>query len=404
MKPLQGLKVIDFSKVLAGPLCAQHLGDLGAEIIKVEPLKFGDDTRRWPPFRGNDGTVFLSANRNKQSLALDLKTLEGKEIAHQLVGQADVLIESFSPGVQKRLGLNHELIRKINPRLIYCSISGFGTCGPLRDAKGYDVILQAFAGIMSVTGDEGGVPVRSPFSPVDQATGFHATTGILAALLQRATTQTGALVEVSLFDSAISFLAYFLQGYWETGKQPMKSGSGHESLCPYQAFQTADDYILLGIANDSLWKKFCDLTDLSRIADDPRFCTNDARVKNRAATVGMVQSVLINRNCEEWTSLFGKAGIPCSPIQSLSQVMEHPHTKSSGMVIEYEHGTYGPLKTIAQPIRFDGHRNQPFSPPPLLGEHSIEILKSSGFSESIIKGFLERQIVYSPKSDSVFKS
>src|SRR5690349_644738 len=209
MKPLAGLTVVDFSKVLAGPLCAQYLGDMGADVIKVEAYRDGDDTRRWPPFRGEDGTVFLSANRNKRSIALDLKSKEGQDVSRKLMQRADVVVESFGPGVAERLGIDHKTARAMNPRLVYCSISGFGRRGPMRDAKGYDVILQAFSGMMSITGEPDGAPSRSPFSPVDQATGFHAVTGILAALMEREKTGKGALVETSLFDTAMGFLGYF---------------------------------------------------------------------------------------------------------------------------------------------------------------------------------------------------
>jgi len=394
MKPLTGLTVVDFSKVLAGPLCAQYLGDLGADVIKVEAYKDGDDTRRWPPFRGQDGTVFLSANRNKRSIALDLKSASGQEIARKLVRTADIVVESFGPGVPKRLRIDHETVRRDNPRLIYCSISGFGRRGPMQNGKGYDVILQAFSDMMSITGEPDGPPSRSPFSPVDQATGFHAVTGILAALLDRERTGQGALVETSLFDTSMSFLAYFLQGYWEKGTQPAKSGSGHESLCPYQAFQASDKYVLHGVANDALWRRFCTLASLEGIVDDPRFRTNADRVTNRAATVGMVQAVMVSRTCDEWVRVLGEAGIPAAPISSFADVTEHPHTKASGIIIEYEHTTHGRLKTVGQPILFDGERNQPSSPPPMHGEHTTAILAGLGYSDADIGRLRDEKAIF----------
>jgi crotonobetainyl-CoA:carnitine CoA-transferase CaiB-like acyl-CoA transferase len=394
MKPLVGHKVVDFSKVLAGPLCAQYLGDLGADVIKVEAFVDGDDTRRWPPFRGNDGTVFLSANRNKRSIALDLKRAEGQAIAQRLLANADIAVESFGPGVAQRLGIDFEVARVENPALIYCSISGFGRQGPLREGKGYDVILQAFSGMLSITGEEKGAPVRSPFSPVDQATGFHALSGILAALLDRAKTGRGALVETSLFDSSLAFLAYFFQAYWEKGTEPVKSGSGHESLCPYQAFQAADKYILLGVANDVLWRKFCDLAGLSSVADDPRFCTNAARVQNRTATVGMVQAVMVTRTCDEWMRLLNDAGIPAAPINSFADIMAHPHTLASGMVATLQHPAYGALKTVAQPILFDGERNAPLSAPPMHGQHTRSILGELGYSETEVARLVGDRVAF----------
>jgi crotonobetainyl-CoA:carnitine CoA-transferase CaiB-like acyl-CoA transferase len=394
MQPLSGLTVVDFSKVLAGPLCAQYLGDLGAEVIKVETYVDGDDTRRWPPFRGSDGTVFLSCNRNKRSLALDLKRLEGQAVAQRLLASADIAVESFGPGVAQRLGVDYARASAANPALVYCSISGFGPVGPLSDGKGYDVILQAFSGMMSITGEPNGPPSRSPFSPVDQATGFHAVTGILAALLERARTGRGALIETSLFDSAIGFLGYFFQAYWERGTEPARCGSGHESLCPYQAFQTADRPVLLGVANDALWRKFCRLAGLDEVADDARFRTNADRVRNREATVAIVAAAMRKRPRDEWVSLLRDAGIPAAPINSFADVMAHPHTRASGMIAEVEHPAYGPLKTVLQPIRFDGKRHGPRSPPPRHGEDSRAILRELGYDDAQVAQLVRDRIAF----------
>ena len=229
---------------------------------------------------------------------------------------------------------------------------------------------------------------------MDQATGFHAITGILAALLERHRTGRGALVETSLFDTSLAFLAYFLQGYWEKGTQPVKSGSGHESLCPYQAFQAADKYVLLGVANDALWRKFCALAGLDGVVDDPRFRTNADRVNNRAATVGMVQAVMVTRSCDEWMRLLSAAGIPAAPINSFADVCGHPHTQASGMIVEYEHATLGRLKTVAQPIQFDGARNPPVSPPPLHGEHTRAILAELGYADAEIRRLQDGKVAF----------
>ncbi len=271
MKPLAGLKVLDFSKTLAGPLCTQSLGDQGADVIKVESVGQGDETRGWPPFPAPGlGAFFLSANRNKRSIALDLKTEEGQRIARDLARNADVVVESFSTGVAERLGIDAPTLQAQNDRLIYCSISGFGRSGPLKNSPGYDVILQAFSGVMALTGDEGGGFIRSPISPIDQTTAVHAFSGILTALIQRQQTGKGSTIKVSLLETAIGLLGYNLQSYWQTGAQPPKCGSGHESLCPYQAFEASDGPLMIGVANDNLWRKFCKVAGLEDIVDDPK--------------------------------------------------------------------------------------------------------------------------------------
>ena len=296
MTPLAGIRVLDFSKVLAGPLCGQWLGDLGAEVTKIEPPKGGDDTRGWPPFRGGVGAVFLSANRNKRSLALDLKTEAGRDAARRMVAQADVLIESYATGVAERLGIGADRMRALNPRLIYCSISGFGRTGPLKDGLGYDVILQAFSGIMAMTGERDGGPARSPFSPIDQSTGMNAFSGILAALLERHRTGQGCRLEVSLFETAAALLGYNFQIFWEKGSLPEKCGSGHELLCPYQAFDASDRPVLIGIANDNLWRRFTAGIGQPELGEDPRFRTNADRVARFAETVALVQSIVATRS------------------------------------------------------------------------------------------------------------
>jgi len=384
-KPLTGIRVLDLSKVLAGPLCAQYLGDLGADIIKVETVGQGDETRGWPPFPAPGlGTVFLSANRNKRSIAVDLKTEKGREIVHTLAKSADIAIESFGTGVAERLGIDAATLRPLNDRLIHCSISGFGRSGPLKNSPGYDVILQAFSGIMSMTGDENGGYVRSPISPIDQMTGVHAFSGIVALLYAREKTGQGGTIQVSLFETAMGLLGYNLQTYWERGVQPPKCGSSHESLCPYQAFEAADGPIMIGVANDNLWRKFCGVAGLDAIVDDPRFRTNADRVEHRDETIRHVRSALAQRSVNHWNDALAGVGVPCSPINSIAQLLDHPHTQASGIVVEYDHDNAGRLKAIGHPVLINGEQRRAGSPPPMLGQHTNEVLTDLGLSSDSI--------------------
>jgi crotonobetainyl-CoA:carnitine CoA-transferase CaiB-like acyl-CoA transferase len=393
-KPLTGIRVLDLSKVLAGPLCAQYLGDLGADIIKVETVGQGDETRGWPPFPAPGlGTVFLSANRNKRSIAVDLKTEKGREIVHALARSADVALESFGTGVAERLGIDGPTLRVVNERLIHCSISGFGRSGPLKNSPGYDVILQAFCGIMSMTGDEDGGYIRSPISPIDQMTGVHAFSGILALLYAREKIGKGGTIQVSLFETALGLLGYNLQTYWERGVQPPKCGSGHESLCPYQAFEAADGPIMIGIANDNLWRKFCAVAGLDAIVDDPRFRTNADRAAHRKETIGHVQPAIAQHPVAYWNDALVGAGVPCAPINSIAQLLEHPHTRASGIIVEYEHQAAGRLKGVGHPVLIDGAERQAGLPPPMHGQHTDEVLIEMGLSSETIGELRQARIV-----------
>lgn len=396
--PLHGVRVLDLSRVLAGPLCTQYLGDMGADVIKVESLNDGDETRSWPVFRDTaaglrTSAVFLSVNRNKRSIAIDMKTGAGRELILSLARRADVVVESFAPGVAARLGVDAETLRALNPGLVYCSITGFGTSGPLRHGKGYDLILQAFSGMLAITGEPGGPPMRSPFSPVDQGTGLHALIGILAALYARQRSGKGCTVETSLFDTSTAFLGYFLQNYWETGTEPEKAGVGHGGLCPYGIFQTADKPIIVGVANDSLWRKFCAIAGLADMPDAAGFATNAQRVARRQEVEALVQAALQRHKRAHWFAELDDAGIPCSPVHTLGEFASHPHTVASSMLFGYEDPHFGTVNGVAQPVRFDGARFAQRQNPPRHGEHTIDVLREVGLSDADIESLMARAIV-----------
>ena len=386
-RPLAGVRVLDFSKILAGPLCTQYLADLGADVVKVEPPN-GDDTRNWPPFDDEVGAIFTAVNRNKRGIVLNLRESEGLAIAHALARKADIVVESFGPGVADRLGIGWDQLSALNPRLVYASISGYGTRGPMKEGKGYDLIAQAFTGMLSLTGEPGGPPARSPFSPVDQATGYHAVIGIMGALMQRDQTGCGVKIEASLFDSAVGLLGYFLQNYWLRGTEPERPGSGHESLCPYQAFETADMPIILGIANDGFWRAFCDIAGDPALAGDIRFATNGDRVASRAVLIPLVTAILARRSRAEWLAELATRGIPCSPVHTLGELSAHPQTEASGMVLRD-----GSFQTVASPLRVDGERLALRLRPPALGEHSRAVLAELGYKIDKIDALIADGVV-----------
>ncbi|WP_066739167.1 CaiB/BaiF CoA-transferase family protein, partial [Cupriavidus sp. D384] len=352
MQPLKGIRVLDLSKVLAGPLCGQYLGELGADVIKVEPPGSGDDTRGWLPQDAGQSAVFLAVNHNKRSIALDLKTEDGQRIAQQLAANADVVLQGFGGGTARKLGVDYDTLSALNPRLIYCEISGYGRDGPLGNEPGYDVMLQAFSGMISTMGEPGGKFARASFSPVDIGTGMHALSGILAALLERHTTGKGTYLEVALMETALGFMGYMAQNYWRSGKAPQRMGTAHPSMSPYQAFDAADGPLMLGVGNDAQWKRFCSVADLEDWVDHPDFVTNAARVKNFTRTVELVQSRLSTQPLAYWLDTLQKIGVPCSPIQTLDQALAHPQVQARQLVVETEHPVLGTVSNIGFPLPF----------------------------------------------------
>ncbi|MGV3656215.1 MAG: CaiB/BaiF CoA transferase family protein [Noviherbaspirillum sp.] len=384
MQPLQGIKVIDLSKVLAGPLCGQYLGELGADVIKVEPVGSGDDTRGWLPQDQGQSSIFLAVNHNKRSIALDLKSEAGRQVVHDLVRDADVVLQGFGGGTAARLGVDYETLAALNPRLIYCEISGYGRNGPLGNEPGYDVMLQAFSGMISTMGEAGGAYARASFSPVDIGTAMHGVSGVLAAVIERGRTGKGVYVELSLMETALGFMGYMAQNYWRTGNNPRRMGTAHPSMAPYQAFQAADGPLMIGAGNDAQWRRFCAVAGLEQWVDHPELATNALRVKNLQKTVEVVQERMQTKTIAEWMELLRGAGIPCSPIHTLGQALAHPQVAARGLLVKSQHPVLGPLQNVGLPIRFQDEDRSASRPPPLLGEHSEAILRDAGYSDQRI--------------------
>ncbi len=384
--------MLDLSRVLAGPMCTQYLGDLGADVVKVEPLGLGDETRGWPPFNAGESAIFNSFNRNKSDIALDLKSEQGRAIVRALARETDVVVENYSNGVAARLGVDYESLRAVNPRIIYCSITGFGSTGPLAELQAYDVVMQAFTGLMTLTGEPGSGPIRSPISPIDYVTGMHAIAAILSALLRVRATGEGTHIEVSLFDTAVGLLGYQIQTFWVTGKVPEKNGSRHLSMCPYQAFRAKDGSFLLAITNDSQWQRFCRVAGHSDLAEDERYRTNALRVANYDELIARVGEILASRTCDEWLHLLGAVKVPAAPIQSIAELLRHPHTRARDIVGEFD--SPGPnAHAIALPVVLDGAARTVGRRPPGHGENTESILRGLGYSQEQIDALFERGVV-----------
>jgi crotonobetainyl-CoA:carnitine CoA-transferase CaiB-like acyl-CoA transferase len=393
MQPLKGIKVIDLTKVLAGPLCGQYLGELGADVIKVETTGAGDETRSWLPQDQGQSAIFLAVNHNKRSIAVDLKTEAGRQIVHDLVRDADVVLQGFGGGTAERLGVDYRTLAALNERLIYCEISGYGRTGPMGMEPGYDVMLQAFSGMISTMGEPGGAYARASFSPVDVGTAMHGLSGVLAAVIERDRTGKGVYVELSLMDTALGFMGYMAQSYWRTGSNPRPMGTAHPSMSPYQAFQAKDGWMMLGAGNDAQWRRFCAVAGLDDVVEHPDLATNALRVKNMAFTVSVVQEKMSTRTVGEWIELLSAANVPCSPIHTLGQALDHPQVASRGLVVQSEHPVLGTIRNIGLPVRFQNEDRAAVCPPPLLGEHSAEVLRGLGYSDTRIADLLAEGII-----------
>jgi formyl-CoA transferase len=373
--PLSGIRVLDLSRILAGPWCTMLLGDLGAEVIKVERPGAGDDTRTWgPPFAGGESAYYLCCNRNKKSITVDLKNPLGAELVKEFAKVSDVLVENFTPGLMRRFGLDFETLRQLNPRLIYCSITAYGQDGPYRDRPGYDMVLSAVGGLMWITGPQGGEPCKVGVAITDVVTGVHASGAIMASLLWRQRSGRGQYIDLSLLDAQASALANIASSYLVAGKEATRWGTAHESIVPYQVFPTRDHPIAIAVANQKLWVNFCKLIGKEEWVDDPRFESNPKRVENRDVLLPLVADVLAQRTCDEWVELFVAAAIPCGPVNNMQRLFSDPQVLHRNMVVEVPHPTIGTLRLGGIPVKYGETPASVRLPPPLLGEHTDEIL------------------------------
>lgn len=375
MQPLQGIRVLDLSRVLAGPYCTMVLGDLGADVIKAESPE-GDETRGWgPPFAAGESAYYLCINRNKRSIVVDFKTEDGRGILHRLIQQSDVLVENFRPGTLARFSLDFQSASAINPNLIYCSISGFGQTGPLRDKPGYDFMIQAMGGLMSLTGEPEGEPMKVGVAVADLFAGQNAVIAILAALQARTLTGKGQHLDISLFDSQLAMLANVASNYLVSGNLPKRYGNAHANIVPYQSFQASDAWFILAVGNDKQFEKLCAVIGKSELVNDKRFTLNSGRVQHREELLAFLRPIFMQRTANEWLTLLENAGIPCGPINTLDKVFAEPQVDAREMLVHMRHTEIGDLKLVGSPLKFSDTPVAYRRPPPKLGEHIEEVLK-----------------------------
>jgi formyl-CoA transferase len=395
-KPLSDITVLDLSRVLAGPYCSMMLGDLGADIVKVERPGLGDDTRQWdPPSVGGEAAYYLCVNRNKRSLTIDMKKPEGREIIRDLARKSDILIENFKVGTLAKMGLGYEDVKKINPGVIYCSITGFGQHGPYKDKPGYDFMIQGMGGVMSFTGAPDGPPMKVGVAIVDITAGLFASSAILAALRHREKTGVGQFIDIALLDSTVAWLANVGSNYLISEQLPRRYGNGHPNIVPYEPFMAGDGvYIALAVGNDGQWRKFCQLAGMEEMAEDPRFATNAARVNHREELIPVIRERMLARNAEAWMRLLDENKIPCGPINTLDRVFSDPQVLERGMVADVPHPTAGSFKMVASPMKLAGTPCEIERHPPLLGEHTEEILREKlGYDPARIASLREAGIL-----------
>ncbi len=401
-KALAGLKVLDLSRILAGPWCSQMLADLGADVIKIERPGKGDDTRGWgPPYVKNEqgepveSAYFLSTNRGKRSLAIDISRPEGQAIIRSLAEKADIMIENFKVGGLKKYGLDYESLKNKNPRLIYCSITGFGQNGPYAESPGYDFMIQGLGGLMHITGEPDGQPVKVGVAVADIMTGMYASVAILAALNHRQVSGEGQYIDLALLDCQVAMLANQASNYLTSGVSPERLGNAHPNIVPYQVLQTADGFIIVAVGNDTQFSRYCELLGLGDLSNDDQYATNQARVTNREQLTALIQPEMLKNTSDYWLTELEKSKIPCGAINDIEQVFEHEQVKHRQMNITLEHNAAEQVKLVANPINFSTTKISYEKPPPMLGQHSAQVLNDwlnvseSDYQELLQKGLVE---------------
>jgi formyl-CoA transferase len=373
---LDGIRILDLSRVLAGPFCTQLLGDLGAEVIKIEQPGKGDDTRQWgPPWFHGESAYYLSCNRNKKSVTINLQTEAGHDLVRQMALQSDVLVENFKVGAMEKWGLGYAALHELNPRLIYCAITGYGQTGPLAPRPGYDFIIQAQGGIMSITGEAEGEPSKVGVAIADIVTGLYALNAILAALFHRERAGEGQFIDIALLDAQVSWLANVAMNYLISGEPPQRYGNAHPNVVPYQTFATAAGHLALGVGNDAQFQRLCEQLGLPEMAHDSRFRNNAGRVQHRDVLIAQLQKNFLQRTAAEWVEQLTAAGIPAGPINNVAQILADPQIAAREMVVEITHASGAPLKLLGPVPKFSATPAHVQSPPPLLGQHTEEVLK-----------------------------
>jgi crotonobetainyl-CoA:carnitine CoA-transferase CaiB-like acyl-CoA transferase len=392
--PLVGMRVLELAQIMAGPTCGALLADLGADVVKVEKLPGGDDSRGYREPRVNGVSApFMMLNRNKRGMALDLRQPQGREILLRLVRNADVLVENYRRDTLDKLGLGYDVLAAENPALVYCAVTGFGRDGPLADKGGFDLVAQGFAGLMAITGEPGRPPVKTGNPVSDINAGILATVGVLAAYAHRLKTGRGQLVDTSLYEAALQQTYWHAASYFATGQTPGPLGSAHILTAPYQAFAASDGYINIGGANQANWERIADVLGHPEWRDDPRFATNTARMAHRDALVALMNGVLAQRSRAEWIALLDAAGVPAGPVHSLGEALTHPQTLARGMVVDLVHPEAGATKALGCPVHFSGTPARVDRPAPMLGEHTRELLRECGYDDAAIDALVAAGVV-----------